>query len=150
MMQCINHTNILHKTLNAISASRSFQITCFCSWLSWEDMDSRRIRVCWSSSCAAPTRWLLLSADWRALSSWQKETTRYKMNNIIKLHCDSHLEPLVQVVKLHASCKSKLSTKTVWSIHILLIFSLPLKTTIENKYCKAILSSFPVLFFAIY
>lgn len=50
-------------THNAVSVFSSSLHTCFCSWLSCEDMDSSRILVCWSSSCAAPTRWLLLSAD---------------------------------------------------------------------------------------
>lgn len=44
--------------------------TCFCSWLSWADRLSMRMRDCCSSSWAAPTRLLFLSADCLALSSW--------------------------------------------------------------------------------
>ena len=46
-------------------------ITCFWSWLSWAERLSMRTRDCCSSSWAAPTRLLFLSADCLALSSWR-------------------------------------------------------------------------------
>ena len=45
--------------------------TCFWSCLSWAERLSMRIRDCCSSSWAAPTRLLFLSADCLALSSWE-------------------------------------------------------------------------------
>lgn len=44
--------------------------TCFCSWVSWEVTPSILKRVCCSSSWAAPTKLLFLSAEWRAFSSY--------------------------------------------------------------------------------
>lgn len=42
------------------------------SWLSWAERLSMRMRDCCSSSWAAPTRLLFLSADCLALSSWER------------------------------------------------------------------------------